>query len=102
MTEAVLLDRVRSDAQACGLLTYHTHRSDRSEPGWPDLVLLGPGGMAIRELKAYGGTVSHPQRRWISGLTAVGVDVAVWWPQHYADGTVHRTLRRLARPQGGP
>ncbi len=80
MTERQLLDAVRDACRWAGLLTYHTHHSRRSEPGFPDLVVVGPHGVIFRELKADRGRLSPDQRRWLDRLTQAGADAAVWRP----------------------
>jgi hypothetical protein len=64
---------------------YHTHNSRRSEPGFPDLTVVGAHGVLFRELKSERGRVTADQRRWLDALAAAGADVVVWrpcdWPQ---------------------
>lgn len=94
MTEAQLLQAVRDVAKLRGWLAYHTHDSRRSEPGFPDLVLVHPrtGDLVVAELKATKGRVSHAQQAWIDALAAAGITVHVWRPAHLAGGQIVRTL----------
>jgi len=75
-------------------LTYHTHDSRRSNPGFPDLVLLSlrRGRVLYRELKTERGRVSPDQQRWLVALREVGCDAGVWRPTDLLDGTVVREL----------
>ena len=70
-------------ARTLGLLAYHTHDSRRSEPGFPDLVLVGRRGVIYRELKTLTGRVQREQAKWLSALTAAGADAAVWRPDQW-------------------
>jgi len=81
-------------ARVSGWLVYHTHDSRRSQPGFPDLVLVHPkrGRLLFRELKATKGRVSPAQHEWLDALRAVGVDAAVWRPVHWVEGAVRREL----------
>ncbi len=89
MTERELLDAVRDACRWSSLLVYHTFDSRRSEPGFPDLVVVGPHGVIFRELKADRGRLSPDQRRWLDRLTQAGADAAVWrpdaWPGRVLD-----------------
>jgi hypothetical protein len=116
MTEAALLGTVRRLAVVFGWLTYHTHRSDRSEPGFPDLVLVRQGRLIFAELKRQKTRPTTAQRRWLDALTVVAaplevpdpcgfetdqpfpspVEVHLWRPLDLLDGTIERVLR------GGP
>ena len=53
MSEDELDDVIREACRVRGLLAYHTHDSRRSAPGFPDWVIIGPGGGIFRECKAY-------------------------------------------------
>jgi hypothetical protein len=95
VSEADLLQAVRDLCGYMGLSVYHTHDSRRSEPGFPDIVAAGPGGLLLRELKADKGKVSPEQHRWLSVLRSAGADAGVWRPEQLRDGTVERELRGL-------
>ncbi len=92
MTERQLLDAVREACRWAGLLAYHTFNSRRSEPGFPDLVIVGPAGVIFRELKAERGRLTADQRTWLDQLTEAGADAAVWRPDSWPD----RVLSELA------
>lgn len=82
MTETQLLEAVRELARIRGWLTYHTHRSDHSESGWPDLVCVHPrtGDLVVAELKSAKGKVTAAQQEWIDALAVAGITVHVWRP----------------------
>lgn len=94
MTEADLLQAVRDLARLRGFLVYHTHRSDRSEPGFPDVVCVHPrtGDVVIAELKASRGRVSRAQQLWLDALHLAGLTPHVWRPEHLKSGHVARAL----------
>lgn len=94
MTEAQLLQAVRDLARMLRLLTYHTHSSIRSEPGFPDLVLVGRG-VLYRELKTSKGRVTAAQQQWIDGLIRAGQDAAIWRPEDLASGRVLAEMREI-------
>jgi len=100
--EAALQAFVRAECRHRGLLHYHTHRSDRSEPGFPDSVIVGPGGLLFRELKSQTGRPSPDQLRWLQQLRAAGADAAIWTPDDKRTGRIHNELNRLARPLPQP
>lgn len=95
MPESELQAAVAGECRRLGLRHYHTHNSRRSEPGWPDSVIVGPHGVLFRELKRQ---TQHPtavQRQWLAALTAAGQDVAVWRPSDWHDGTIARQLAAI-------
>jgi hypothetical protein len=96
VTEAELLQTVRD---LCGYLhvrCYHTHRSDRSEPGFPDLTIVGPKGLIFRELKTEAGKLTRAQMAWGHELTEAGADWKVWRP-HDLPGMSGEIVRLCGR-----
>ena len=83
---------VREEAEIAGWeLIYHTHDSQRSDPGFPDLVLVRGDRIIFAELKYDRGyedwdtrrkrkaAVTADQKRWINGLAKVpGIEVYIW------------------------
>jgi hypothetical protein len=96
MTEAELMANVRQLAAGLGLRCYHTHNSRRSEPGWPDLAIVGRR-FILRELKTETGRLRPEQQEWIADLTAAGVDVAVWRPSDWRSGRIAAELTAVRR-----
>lgn len=64
-------------------LTYHTHRSEHSAEGWPDLVLVHPRRRRALfvELKTNTGRLTIAQRMWLRALEHAGLEVTVWRPR---------------------
>jgi hypothetical protein len=100
MSEDDLEESVRGACAQLGVYRYHPKDSRRSEPGWPDDVLVGPGGILYRELKSEAGTVGPEQSRVIGLLRAAGADVQVWRPRDWVSGRVAREIAAIARPSG--
>lgn len=109
MTEDELLARVLGTprrpgvALALGWLGYHTHRSQHSPAGFPDLALVRRGRFVLAELKRQGPRykTTPAQDRWLTELGRVadidGVDnpriaVYLWRPIDLLDGTITRLL----------
>ncbi|MEV1013727.1 MULTISPECIES: hypothetical protein [unclassified Micromonospora] len=65
--------------------------------GWPDLTIVGPGGVLFRELKSATGSRTADQRNWAEWLTEAGADVAVWKPRDWQSGRIEQELRALRR-----
>jgi hypothetical protein len=82
-------------AKTLGCIVYHTHDSRRSEPGFPDLVIVGRRGFMFRELKTQQGYVSDAQQMWLDKLTAAKADAAVWRPSDWPE-LVTAELREIA------
>lgn len=94
MTEAELQAQILDLCKHMGLLTYHTYDSRRSQPGFPDLVIVGKHHMLYRELKTERGRVTPEQDQWLEALHAIGADAKVWRPRHWPM-TIHQELQAL-------
>jgi hypothetical protein len=91
ISERDFQNRVVELARLRHWLVYHTHDSRRSDPGFPDLVMVRGGVLVFAELKSQKGRTTLAQREWLLGLDGVGrtsyevVKVHVWrpadWPQ---------------------
>ena len=66
-------------ARLLGWTVYHTYDSRRSNPGFPDLVLV-KDRVKFREVKRQGGKLTEDQVDWLERLTAAGADAGVWRP----------------------
>jgi hypothetical protein len=85
ISEEALLERVRRLARLTGWHLYHTRDSRRSEPGFPDLLLVHPDSpiaLAV-ELKRERGRLSAAQTRWLALLAGRRLRVGVWRPSHW-------------------
>jgi hypothetical protein len=82
--EETLLAKIRGFARAHGYLTYHTHNSQRSEPGFPDLVLTNGARVLMYELKDNRSKLTVEQDRWLALLAYSGkVECGVWRPRDW-------------------
>lgn len=89
--ERHLQDRLIEAARLCGWRVYHCHDSRRSQPGFPDLVMVRAGVLLALELKRGLAEVTamarsprgREQLEWIADLAAVpGVRAAVVCPEN--------------------
>ncbi len=97
MSEATLQTSVTGLAQSLGYLCYHTHDSRRSQPGFPDLVMVRAisGRLIFAELKTERGRQSVQQREWERALHASGQgEVYLWRPTDWLSGAITQILRR--------
>jgi len=100
MTEKELDAMIRDAATMLDWKRYHTHRSDRSPAGFPDLVLAHPaGGVIFAELKSDRGRLTPAQQEWADVLAAAGAEVWVVYPKDL-EAFVNRLARR-AEPRPG-
>ena len=66
--EAAFQSWLMRTAKVFRWMAYHTHRSDRSEPGFPDTVLVRGERLIFAELKMPKGAVSEAQKKWLDAL----------------------------------
>ena len=93
MTEKELQAAVVQLAKLLGWKVYHTYDSRRSEPGFPDLMMLrGECALAV-ELKSAKGKVTPAQLAWLNAFYDTGVGVRVWRPADWMSGLIERVLR---------
>ncbi len=85
MSEKAFQSLVKSHAVALGWLAYHTHNSRRSDPGFPDLVLVRGGVLIFAELKTEKGKTSESQEVWINAVRENNTPVYVWRPRNWAE-----------------
>ena len=77
-------ESVEDLARRCGWLVYHTHDSRRSEPGYPDDVLLRDGVQIVFEAKSEDGKTTPDQDTWLEAYRQVpGCIVRVWRPSDW-------------------
>lgn len=95
-SERTFQEHVIDAARRCGfILIYHTHDSRRSQPGFPDLVLVNPRTKRVlfRELKSAKGKISKEQQQWADGLRKAGADFDFWYPKDWVSERIHNDLR---------
>jgi hypothetical protein len=93
MLEADLQRSIISVARDAGFLVYATYRSQRSEPGFPDLVMVKPPRVIFAEIKTEKGRLStgrmnKANTRWLPGQDdwlealshCIGVEYYLWRP----------------------
>lgn len=85
MTEKVFMRTVIDVCRLHGYTVFHTHDSRHSQPGFPDLEIIGHGRIFHRELKLDTGRTTPDQTACINLINQNGGDAAVWrpsmWPQ---------------------
>lgn len=68
-------------ATTLGFRYYHTHRSEKSPSGFPDLVLVGRRVVYL-ELKREKTQPTPAQRDWLTALHDAGAEVYLARPRH--------------------
>lgn len=102
VTGTELIRLIMSHVQLVRVLAYH-HPDSRLLPagaarGFPDLVMVGPGGVLFREVKGDYDTLSPNQRLWGRRLRFAGADWAEWRPCDWRSGRIRAEIRRIAGP----
>jgi VRR-NUC domain len=95
MTEKTWQQTIIDLAHTLGWLTYHTHDSRRSQPGFPDLVLVRDR-IVYAELKDMRRRLTTAQFAWLDDLRRAGGEAYVWRPSDWPQAK--RILNRRGRP----
>jgi hypothetical protein len=99
LTEKEFLAQVVALARLTGWLAYHTHDSQHSAAGFPDLVLVKGRSVLFIELKVGTNPLTPEQARWLEALATAGQNARVWrvedWPE------IEDALVRGVLPVGG-
>lgn len=93
MTEKQLQANVVRLAKLLNWRVVHHYLSIKTEPGFPDLLLIRPPRMVVVELKSEKGKVTPAQEAWLDDFRAVLEDVYVWRPKDWMDGTIEGVLK---------
>ncbi|WP_433464360.1 hypothetical protein [Spirillospora sp. CA-128828] len=81
------------------LATFHTRDSRRADgAGFPDRVIVGPGGVLWRELKREWSELRPGQVTWKYRLISTGQDWGLWRPTDLKSGRIRRELLALTHP----
>lgn len=95
MSEKVFMQAVIDCARWLGWRVYHTFDSRRSAQGFPDLCCIRGKRLIVAELKTARGKVTDAQAWWLAGFLLVpNVEIYVWRPADWLDGTIERVLSR--------
>lgn len=95
MTEADYQKRITDLCDWLGLRWFHSGDSRRDScAGYPDLTIVGPGGLIFAELKTERGRVTDDQFDWLGALSA-HQPALVWRPSDWP--LVEATLKELAK-----
>ncbi|WDF32233.1 VRR-NUC domain-containing protein [Arthrobacter agilis] len=97
-SEKQLQDKIVQLAEELGWMTFHIYDSRRSNPGWPDLVLVHPvrRRLIIWELKSKNGRATPAQLTWLTALRNLGLNVGIKKPEDWASESIQRELAARA------
>lgn len=111
MTESELMASVLHLAKVQGVLAHHCRPARLADGSWrtpiqgtkgfPDVVLCGPGGLVVAELKNDVLAPTPEQMHWLGTLEAAGADARLWRPEAWHSGEIAEVLARLAKPRAG-
>lgn len=98
MSEKELMGLVVEAAQRLNWYVYHTFDSRRSEPGFPDLILIerdyaDVARLIAAELKRERESPTQPQLLWLAAFDNAGAETYVWRPSQWMNGEIEAVLR---------
>lgn len=80
ITEKQVQEAIVKAARLHNWHCYHTFDSRRSEPGFPDLVLIRGDRCLVAEIKGPKGHVSPAQATWIDAFQKAGIEAYLLYP----------------------
>ena len=89
LTEKQWQGQIVQFAKLKGWHVYHTWMSIRSQPGFPDLVLVRDRVLFV-EVKSETGKLTEAQQGWQDALFSARAEFYVWRPSDWDE--VHETL----------
>lgn len=101
LTEPELRQKIMDLARSKKLLVHYCGNSRscaQSDAGLPDLIIAGPSGMVMAELKTAQGLTTPAQDNWLWHLKAPAspkLSVYVWRPEHLQDGQIETALEAI-------
>jgi hypothetical protein len=96
MTEKELDRHIRQLCKDLHLRRYHTLDARGSSAGFPDLCIVGPGGVIFAELKSARGTLRPEQAEWRDLMLDAGARWYLWRPADLASGEITRALAGIS------
>jgi hypothetical protein len=72
---------------------WSTAMSGSQAAGFPDLVMTRDR-LVMVECKSQVGRTTDAQKDWLAALSDAGIEVYVWRPESWLDGTIEAVLRR--------
>lgn len=98
MSEKQLQENVIELAKRLGLLVYHPYDSRKSEPGFPDLTIVGKRRVLFIELKRQSGKLTKEQQLWREAIERTSErgrhDYYTWRPADWTSGVIEDVLTR--------
>jgi hypothetical protein len=105
MTETELLEEVEHLCRQFKLYWHHCGDSRRcqGQAGLPDLLILGPGGIILAELKDAWNDTSAAQEQWRGAIfhwmSESSVRWVLWRPADFDSRRIHEQLHDLRWPR---
>ncbi|WP_433731113.1 VRR-NUC domain-containing protein [Actinoplanes sp. CA-051413] len=108
VSEDALLRTILEMAKRMGVLAAHFRPAQSQTGRWltavqgdgkgyPDVTLVGKGGVLFRELKAARGSLSREQKVWLAALEEAGADMGVWRPVDLQSGRIEAEIRAVRK-----
>lgn len=77
ISEKTFQQQIVTLAKVTGWMVYHTYDSRKSEPGFPDLVMVKDGRLIFAEVKTEKGKLTEAQGKWATALMKVRETITI-------------------------